>query len=87
MKKGLTHKKINTAPALLRNMTLALGLRCVALHVGHARDCGRVLKRPNLGHIITSDGHSKKAIRATKKKITPVDSTLGEQTNYKISKA
>ena len=40
----------------------------------------------NLRHIITSDGHSKKPIRATNKTIIPVDSTLGGQTKYKISK-
>ena len=33
-----------------------------------------------------SDGHSKKALRATNKAIIPVDSTLGAQTKYKISK-
>ena len=34
---------------------------------------------PNLGHIITSDGHSKSAVRATNK-------ALGGQTKHKISK-
>ena len=39
--------------------------------------------RRNLGHIITSDGHSKKAIRGTNKAITSVDSTLGGKQDTK----
>ena len=43
-------------------------------------------KRPNLGHIINSDGHSKKAIHATNKAITSIGNTLRGQTKHKISK-
>ena len=48
--------------------------QCSAVQTKY-RACARE-RRPNLGHIITSDGHSKKAMRATNKAMVAVDSTL-----------
>ena len=63
--------------------SVSVRLVVVLLYVSHQATGGRVSDQTS----DTSDGHSKKAIRATSKAIIPVDSTLGVQTKYKISKA